>query len=100
VTYGSTRSVVDADAGVAVATDHALAAAVVQQTNLIATLPNRLLDALTIPTSLSVIPTPAEITPISFSMAWHPRLDNDPAQQWLRKTIRAATSPDQTSSQR
>ena len=77
---------------------HALAAAVVQQTNLIATLPNRLLDALTIPTSLSVIPTPAEITPISFSMAWHPRLDNDPAQQWLRETIRAATSPDQTSS--
>ena len=78
----------------------ALAAAVVQETNLIATLPNRLLDALTFPTSLSVIPTPAEITPISFSMAWHPRLDNDPAQQWLRETIRAATSPDQTSSQR
>jgi DNA-binding transcriptional LysR family regulator len=75
----------------------ALAAAVVQETNLIATLPNRLLDALTIPTSLSVIPTPAEITPISFSMAWHPRLDNDPAQQWLRETIRAATSPDASS---
>ena len=75
----------------------ALAAAVVQETNLIATLPNRLLDALTIPTSLSVIPTPAEITPISFSMAWHPRLDNDPAQQWLREKIRAATSPDASS---
>jgi DNA-binding transcriptional LysR family regulator len=77
---------------------HALAAAVVQDTNLIATLPNRLLDALTIPTSLSIIPTPAAITPVCFFMAWHPRLDNDPAQQWLRETIRAATSPDQTSS--
>jgi DNA-binding transcriptional LysR family regulator len=76
---------------------HALAAAVVQQTSLVATLPNRLLDALTIPTSLSVIPTPAEIAPISFSMAWHPRLDNDPAQRWLRETIRSATSSDQTS---
>jgi len=76
---------------------HALAAAVVQDTNLVATLPNRLLDALTIPTSLSVIPTPAEITPISFSMAWHPRLENDPAQRWLRETIRSATSSDQTS---
>ena len=76
---------------------NALAAAVVQQTNLIATLPNRLLDALTIPAPLSVIPAPAEIGPVSFSMAWHPRLDNDPAQQWLRETIRSATSSDQTS---
>jgi DNA-binding transcriptional LysR family regulator len=73
---------------------HALAAAVVQQTNLVATLPNRLLEAFTIPTSLFVIPTPAEIAPISFSMAWHPRLDNDPAQRWLRETIRSATSSD------
>jgi DNA-binding transcriptional LysR family regulator len=76
---------------------HALAAAVVQETNLVATLPNRLLDTFTIPRSLSVIPTPAEIAPISFSMAWHPRLDNDPAQRWLRETIRSATSSDQTS---
>ena len=73
---------------------NALAAAVVQETNLIATLPNRLLDALTIPAPLSVIPAPAEIGPISFSMAWHPRLDNDPAQQWLRERIRSATSSD------
>jgi DNA-binding transcriptional LysR family regulator len=71
---------------------HALAAAIVQETDLVATLPNRLLDALTIHTSLTVIPTPPEIGPISFFMAWHPRLDNDPAQQWLRETIRSATS--------
>jgi DNA-binding transcriptional LysR family regulator len=76
---------------------HVLAAAVVEGTNLIATLPHRLLNALTIPTSLTVIPTPPEIGPISFSMAWHPRLDNDPAQQWLRETIRSATSSDLTS---
>jgi DNA-binding transcriptional LysR family regulator len=76
---------------------HALAAAVVEGTNLIATLPNRLLDGLTISTTLTVIPTPLEIGPISFSMAWHPRLDNDPAQQWLRETIRSTTYRDQTS---
>jgi len=75
---------------------NALAAAVVQDTNLIATLPNRLLDALTIPAPLSVIPAPAEIGPVSFSMASQPRLDNDPAQQWLRETIRSATSSDPT----
>lgn len=77
----------------------ALAATVVQGTNLVATLPNRFLDAVTIPTQLSVIPAPAEIGPISFSMAWHPRLENDPAQQWLRETIRSATSSNQTSPQ-
>ena len=74
----------------------ALAAAVVQGTNLVATLPKQFLETLTIPRSLSVIPAPAEIGPISFSMAWHPRLDNDPAQQWLRETIRSATSSKQT----
>lgn len=76
---------------------HALAAAIVQESNLVATLPNRLLDALTIHTSLAVISTPPLIGPVSFSMAWHPRLDNDPAQQWLRETIRSATSSHHTS---
>jgi len=76
---------------------HALAAAVVPGTDLVATLPNRFLDKLTIPRTLAVIPTPPEIGPISFSMAWHPRLDTDPAQQWLRETIRSTTSPDQAS---
>ena len=27
---------------------------------------------------------------MSFSMAWYPRLDGDPAQRWLRDGIRAA----------
>jgi len=76
---------------------HALAAAIVQETNLVATLPSRLLDALTIHRSLTVIPTPPEIGTVSFSMAWHPRLDNDPAQQWLREMIRSAASSGQTS---
>ena len=71
---------------------HALAADVVAGTSLIATLPNRLLDTLTIPASLAVVPTPIEIGPITFSMAWHPRLDDDPAQQWLRELIRSATT--------
>jgi len=25
-------------------------------------------------------------------MVWHPRLDQDPAQQWLRDTIRAVVA--------
>jgi hypothetical protein len=34
---------------------------------------------------------PEETSTMSFAMTWHPRLDGDPAQQWLRDTIRATT---------
>jgi DNA-binding transcriptional LysR family regulator len=71
---------------------HTLAVAVAQETDLIATVPTRLLATLTIPPELTVIATPPEIGPISFTMAWHPRLDNDPAQQWLRETIRQTSA--------
>jgi DNA-binding transcriptional LysR family regulator len=69
---------------------HQLAATVLDGTELVATLPNRLLKTMAIPSSLTVIRTPKEIEPITFSMAWHPRLDDDPSQQWLRDTIQAA----------
>ncbi len=74
---------------------HTLAAAVAQETSLIATLPSRLLSTLAIPPGLTVIAPPPEIGPVSFSMAWHPRLDNDPAHRWLRDTIRqTSATPD------
>ena len=40
--------------------------------------------------SLAAAEAPEEIGTMSFAMAWHPRLDSDPAQQRLRDTIRAA----------
>jgi DNA-binding transcriptional LysR family regulator len=35
---------------------------------------------------------PVELEPFQYFMAWHPRLDHDPAQQWLRDTIRSVAA--------
>ena len=70
---------------------HAAAAAAVPGTMLVATLPWRLATNDARDNTTRVIRAPTEFETISFSMAWHPRLDNDPAQQWLRDTIRTST---------
>ena len=70
---------------------HAAAAAAVPGTMLVATLPWRLATNNARDNATRVIRAPAEFESMSFSMAWHPRLDNDPAQQWLRDTIRSLT---------
>jgi DNA-binding transcriptional LysR family regulator len=69
---------------------HGLAPAAVRGTRLVATLPRRLGADLTADPSLALTGAPQETGTISFAMTWHPRLDGDPAQQWLRDTIRAA----------
>ena len=69
---------------------HAFAAAAVRDTRLVATLPRRFAGHLTADRTLAVTGAPEEIGTLSFAMAWHPRLDGDPAQRWLRDTIRAA----------
>jgi DNA-binding transcriptional LysR family regulator len=71
---------------------HAAAAAAVAGTTLVATLPVSLAAQYAVPGSTSAIPVPEPIGPTSFSMSWHPRLDTDPAQRWLRDTIAQAAS--------
>jgi DNA-binding transcriptional LysR family regulator len=70
---------------------HAAAAAAVPGTMLVATLPWRLVTNNARDKTTRVIRAPTEFESMSFWMAWHPRLDNDPAQQWLRDTIRSLT---------
>jgi DNA-binding transcriptional LysR family regulator len=72
---------------------HAFAAAAIRDTQLVATLPRRFAGYLAADRTLAVTGAPEEIGTLSFSMAWHPRLDTDPAQRWLRDTVRAA-APD------
>jgi DNA-binding transcriptional LysR family regulator len=69
---------------------HAFAAAAIHDTQLVATLPRRFAGHLAADRTLAVTGAPEEIGTLSFSMAWHPRLNGDPAQRWLRDTIRAA----------
>ena len=72
---------------------HALAAGLVADTDLVATLPWRGVDGLGLSReAVAIMAAPAELDPTSFSIAWHPRLDDDPAQQWLRETIRTTAA--------
>jgi DNA-binding transcriptional LysR family regulator len=61
-------------------------------TNLVATLNKRLVDRYVDDPALAVVGAPVEIEPFQYFMVWHPRLDHDPAQQWLRGTIRSVAA--------
>lgn len=65
------------------------ALAAIPGTNLVATLNKRLVDRYSDDPALAVVAAPAQIGPFQYVMVWHPRLDNDAAQQWLRSTIRS-----------
>lgn len=75
---------------------HAAAAAAVAGTSLVATLPRSFAVQHMSP-GTTVVPAPRDIGPMTYAMSWHPRLDNDTAQRWLREmitaTLAAATGP-------
>ena len=66
---------------------HAAAADAVPGTALVATLPASFAIRHAVPGLTAVIPAPDEIGAMSYAMSWHPRLDDDDAQRWLRETI-------------
>jgi DNA-binding transcriptional LysR family regulator len=63
------------------------AAAAVPTTTLIATLPRRFADRYSADEGVRIAQAPAELTPFAYGMIWHPRLDTDPAQRWIRTLI-------------
>lgn len=64
-------------------------ASLVRRTNLVATVPRRLLAALDLSDGVVVLEAPAELPPVEHSMWWHPRFDRDPGHVWIREKIRA-----------
>jgi DNA-binding transcriptional LysR family regulator len=42
--------------------------------------------------AVRLVAPPREIEIMHFSMCWHPRLDDDRAQRWLREIIRSVTA--------
>ena len=60
-------------------------------TDLVATLNGRLVDRYA-DDPLAVVAAPVELEPFHYFLIWHPRLDRDPAQQWLRDTIRSVAA--------
>jgi DNA-binding transcriptional LysR family regulator len=68
---------------------NAAALATLAGTTLVATLNRRLVDKYADAPGLAVAAAPVELESFQYSMFWHPRLEHDPAQQWLRATIRS-----------
>jgi len=60
--------------------------AVLETTDLVAMLPERLLRGST----LRAVAPPVEVPGYEMSMLWHERVHRDPAHRWLRETIAAA----------
>jgi DNA-binding transcriptional LysR family regulator len=71
---------------------HALASAVLPDTTLVATLPRRFIDTYADDRALVVAAAPVEFEAFHYFMVWHPRLDHDPAQEWLRDMIRSVVA--------
>ena len=61
---------------------------VVRRTDLVATVPRRLLSAPIDLDDVVMLEAPRELPPVVYSQWWHPRFDTDPAHQWLRERVR------------
>ena len=70
---------------------HTAAVLAVPGTRLVATIPSRLVSTLDDP-ALRVVAAPREVEDMPYLMSWHPRLDDDPAQRWLRDLVRVVAN--------
>jgi DNA-binding transcriptional LysR family regulator len=68
-------------------TNFLIAPVVVCQTDFINTMPVRLARQLAKTYPLRLLPPPLALPRFDYSMFWHPRLDHDPAQVWLREFV-------------
>jgi DNA-binding transcriptional LysR family regulator len=71
---------------------HAAAPYAVPGTALVATVPARLAAKHADISAVRTVAPPREIEVMHFNMCWHPRLDDDRAQRWLREIIRSVTA--------
>jgi DNA-binding transcriptional LysR family regulator len=60
---------------------------ILQSTDLIATVPERLAQRMTKPFGLHCMKHPVKLPRISINLFWHAKNHKDPANQWLRGTL-------------
>ncbi|MFZ5891843.1 MAG: LysR family transcriptional regulator [Myxococcota bacterium] len=72
-------------------TNFLIAPVVVSQTDFISTMPTRLARQLAKTYALRLVPPPLELPHFEYCLMWHPRLDHDPAQRWLREVVASVT---------
>lgn len=70
---------------------HTAAVLAVKGTPLVATLPVRLLSTVE-DSELRIVGAPGEVASMPYLMSWHARLDDDPAQRWLRDIVRVVAA--------
>jgi DNA-binding transcriptional LysR family regulator len=63
------------------------AALVVEHTDLILTIPERLADVLQGRAAVQIFPVPFQLPQYDVKQHWHERFHNDPGSQWLRRVI-------------
>jgi LysR family transcriptional regulator, nod-box dependent transcriptional activator len=64
-----------------------------ETTDLALTIPARLAIPAAALHDLIALKVPKEITPIRYSMVWHPRFESDSLHMWLRETVRQIFHP-------
>ena len=72
---------------VTVVSGFSTALALVRETDLVATVPERHTAGLR--KGLHSFPLPVEVAPFTISVLWHPRMDGDLAHRWLRGCVRS-----------
>ena len=68
---------------------HAAAPYAVPGTALVATMPARLAAKHADISAVRMVAAPRELDIMHFTMCWHPRLDDDLAQRWIRDIVRS-----------
>ena len=58
---------------------------ILQSTNLVATIPEKLAQSLQKPFGLAIQPHPVKLPEATIHLFWHGRMHQDPANQWLRE---------------
>jgi DNA-binding transcriptional LysR family regulator len=64
-----------------------IAPIIVAETDFVNTMPKRLGMKLAERYGLRALPPPLELPRFGFLLLWHPRVDRDPAQRWLRELV-------------
>ena len=59
----------------------------VEGTGLIATVPRQAAQAYLGNANIAIVKPPLRLEPLRYLLAWHPRVDADPAQQWFRSML-------------
>ena len=70
----------------------ASAAWVIEQSDMILTVPKRLAIRLAKISRTRMLEPPIELAEFRYIQVWHPRFDSDPAHQWLRRTMASASA--------